>query len=1060
MSVLPAAQQAGRIAEKVQENPITLITGDTGCGKSTQVPRILLESMRGRILCTQPRRLAVMGVASRVAEELGETLGGDIVGYHVGNQRAGDDGTRLMFATAGVVLEILKKEGLRVLARYSAIIVDEVHERSVENDLLLACIRRLLPKAGEQRLVLMSATADVMRLRTFFSSLEVVALAASSAIWNTRELYLRQALEFATSHLRERDAKDSAAADEKLRRQVEALAHEPQELSLLQPLITRLVLQLLLKMHKGEAEAPKRGGGDEESSGRTVLVFLPTYATLESQYDSLHRTLPLGTPLHLLHSSVDLEGALAEMSADAPTAPRVVLASSVAESSVTIEGVAHVIDSCRANEVYFSGATQATNARLVWVSVSQADQRRGRTGRTCHGSCWRLLPRSFFKLELELYEQPAVQLLPLRKECLALSCADDPRIADAPAVFQATIDPPAPRNVEAAFRKLEQMGAVHEEALPVPRRQRKQLGAVAGASRFVPTTLGTICDAMPVDLESSLFVLHCLRAHLLPEAVLLASLNCTTPLVLVRRPLELEQYERLVERFGPGATRVARGLAPQDVDLLANLAAYHCHRRLLLDPQRWRRAGMLYAADESGGGGVQLEAEFEELDEVEAEEEGWFCDAEQLSRTSLHAVARTAEQVLCALCERNPPLLNRALEYSEREISPVVGGGDELFAKLVPLQVVRRVAPLLAFLRPDGALAADKVSPTAELSRQDATMSALAAAIGGGAPAAAAASGVTPPSRSFKPKQVACSFFLRGACNRGGDCPFAHTFGAERPICKYAQAGTCKFGGGGGLPCTFPVPSLYLPCTFPVPSLQVRAGGDVQVRRAVHVPPSRARVQARRGRADGWRGAGRGWRRRCTWRRHRGRDPFPHPPPSRVRLGPGGEAGQAEHREAGAGPDGAAVDAPRRRRQHHAAARRRGRRLCCGGGVGDRSGGFSRRRLGHAPARVRRAARRPRDRRVCPLAGGRARGARRGRGQPRRPRGQRRHRPLWRATHEAARGPRRDGGRGGRAPACPAGVGRLGAARRRRAEAAAGGPVLHLGDAADGLCGGGHAAVH
>ena len=731
MSVLPAAQQAGRIAEKVQENPITLITGDTGCGKSTQVPRILLESMRGRILCTQPRRLAVMGVASRVAEELGETLGGDIVGYHVGNQRAGDDGTRLMFATAGVVLEILKKEGLRVLARYSAIIVDEVHERSVENDLLLACIRRLLPKAGEQRLVLMSATADVMRLRTFFSSLEVVALAASSAIWNTRELYLRQALEFATSHLRERDAKDSAAADEKLRRQVEALAHEPQELSLLQPLITRLVLQLLLKMHKGEAEAPKRGGGDEESSGRTVLVFLPTYATLESQYDSLHRTLPLGTPLHLLHSSVDLEGALAEMSADAPTAPRVVLASSVAESSVTIEGVAHVIDSCRANEVYFSGATQATNARLVWVSVSQADQRRGRTGRTCHGSCWRLLPRSFFKLELELYEQPAVQLLPLRKECLALSCADDPRIADAPAVFQATIDPPAPRNVEAAFRKLEQMGAVHEEALPVPRRQRKQLGAVAGASRFVPTTLGTICDAMPVDLESSLFVLHCLRAHLLPEAVLLASLNCTTPLVLVRRPLELEQYERLVERFGPGATRVARGLAPQDVDLLANLAAYHCHRRLLLDPQRWRRAGMLYAADESGGGGVQLEAEFEELDEVEAEEEGWFCDAEQLSRTSLHAVARTAEQVLCALCERNPPLLNRALEYSEREISPVVGGGDELFAKLVPLQVVRRVAPLLAFLRPDGALAADKVSPTAELSRQDATMSALAAAIGG-----------------------------------------------------------------------------------------------------------------------------------------------------------------------------------------------------------------------------------------------------------------------------------------------------------------------------------------
>ena len=166
--VLAVTRQAAQIASRVETHRVTLIMGPTGCGKSTQVPKILLAALRTkRILCVQPRRLGVIAVATRVAKELDTMLGGDLVGYHIGAAKeALLDHTKLMFVTAGIFLELVKSHGSGALNRFGAVIVDEVHERSTENDLALACLTQLVLAARELRtlkVVFMSATPDLAR---------------------------------------------------------------------------------------------------------------------------------------------------------------------------------------------------------------------------------------------------------------------------------------------------------------------------------------------------------------------------------------------------------------------------------------------------------------------------------------------------------------------------------------------------------------------------------------------------------------------------------------------------------------------------------------------------------------------------------------------------------------------------------------------------------------------------------------------------------------------------------------------------------------------------------
>ena len=164
-----AVSLKSKIVDSVKLNRLTIIVGPTGSGKSTQIPPVLL-ALEGAVLCTQPRRLAVVAIAKRVASELGVELGGKKVGFHVGNHNLSTHQTQLLFTTAGILLEELRANGSDALSRFRVLVIDECHERSPESDLILALVKKYLQNHPKStlRLVLMSATFPHARYRQYF----------------------------------------------------------------------------------------------------------------------------------------------------------------------------------------------------------------------------------------------------------------------------------------------------------------------------------------------------------------------------------------------------------------------------------------------------------------------------------------------------------------------------------------------------------------------------------------------------------------------------------------------------------------------------------------------------------------------------------------------------------------------------------------------------------------------------------------------------------------------------------------------------------------------------
>ena len=286
--MLPVEALADRILEKIDDNRVTIIIGATGCGKSTQVPKLIRHHLKKRVLCVQPRRMAVVAVATRVAQELGESLGGAAVGYHIGAAlEARRDQTQLLFVTAGIFLEELNMNGVEALQGYGCVVIDEVHERSCENDLALVCMLRLINSTRELRslkIVLMSATADVRRYVEFVKRLSgdsesasTFALGESAIVHNLATKYLDDAI---------------AEAGVGGRLQMDTLLKQDRPaLQELLSLITALTPKLIQRTVT------------EDGLGCTVLIFLPTYSSIEELHSRLELTLP-GIPLYVLHSSV------------------------------------------------------------------------------------------------------------------------------------------------------------------------------------------------------------------------------------------------------------------------------------------------------------------------------------------------------------------------------------------------------------------------------------------------------------------------------------------------------------------------------------------------------------------------------------------------------------------------------------------------------------------------------------------------------------------------------------------------------------------------------------
>jgi len=268
----------------------------------------------------------------------------------------------------------------------------------------------------------MSATAQVRRYSEYVQPLcdhgsgraGQYAIGDGATVYNTTRRYLKDAIA-------EAGYAESAPPVDcfELGRSKGRAALEP-----LCELMARLAIQLVA-----------RTIADDEHGG-TILIFAPTYAMIERVHNMLERgfptaSLPEGVPLYVLHSSVDIEDSMAALRGEDGASARIVIASAVAESSITIKQVTHVIDSCRACEVRWEAATGEASAHIVWVSQAQAKQRAGRTGRTNDGTVWMLVLKEWYHSFAE-FEQAALCLTLLRKECLLLTCAQPKQVCRGP----------------------------------------------------------------------------------------------------------------------------------------------------------------------------------------------------------------------------------------------------------------------------------------------------------------------------------------------------------------------------------------------------------------------------------------------------------------------------------------------------------------------------------------------------------------------------------------------------------------------------------------------------
>ena len=301
-----------RIYETIAVSPVTIVVGPTGCGKSTQVPSALLVPYRdGPIVCTQPRRLAVVSVATRVAKERGVVLGGEDVGYHVGQSNHSISCTKLVFTTAGILLEELRAEGVSALTKYKVVVIDECHERSPESDLVVALVKSMLianPNKGI-RIVLMSATFDHARYQSYFRDvpgcdrIETITLETAASFDSFHErvetFYLEDIIPklapsmalVAHVFTMKQDPNLDLAGSDNGRTLTGGLLH--------------LILDLIVHCHEKE---PLDG---------VFVIFAPTYRHLEQIYEILRYESPVDNwKVGVLHSSVDMDYCLRSMTPD------------------------------------------------------------------------------------------------------------------------------------------------------------------------------------------------------------------------------------------------------------------------------------------------------------------------------------------------------------------------------------------------------------------------------------------------------------------------------------------------------------------------------------------------------------------------------------------------------------------------------------------------------------------------------------------------------------------------------------------------------------------------
>jgi ATP-dependent helicase HrpA len=542
---LPVSEKRDDIAAAIRDHQVVIVAGETGSGKTTQLPKICLElgrGVRGLIGHTQPRRLAARTVADRIAEELGAELGG-AVGYKVRFTDQVSDRTLVKLMTDGILLAELQQD--RMLRQYDTLIIDEAHERSLNIDFILGYLRQLLPRRPDLKVIITSATIDPHRFARHFGGVadgQSVDLAPAADAGGPAatdgsgppvvevsgrtypvEVRYRPLVEVTE------ETEDGDNDGDNVRDQIQAIGDAVEELA---------------------AEGP----GD-------ILVFLSGEREIRDTADALGRLVeqkPRLRGTEILPLYARLSTAEQHRVFQAHHARRVVLATNVAETSLTVPGIKYVIDPGTARISRYSHRLKVQRLPIEPVSQASANQRKGRCGRTSDGICIRLYDESDFLSRPE-FTDPEILRTNLASVILQMTAIGLGDIAAFP-----FIDPPDRRNITDGVNLLHELGALDPAETELSRRL---------------TPLGRKLAQLPVDPRLARMVLEGERN------------GCATEVMVIAAALSIQDpRERPADRQAQADQAHARFADPEsDFSTLLNLWRYLREQQTALSSSAFRR---------------------------------------------------------------------------------------------------------------------------------------------------------------------------------------------------------------------------------------------------------------------------------------------------------------------------------------------------------------------------------------------------------------------------------------------------------------------------------------
>lgn len=465
---LPINAGKQKIIKAIQDHPVVIISGETGSGKTTQIPKFCLEAGRGvsgMIGCTQPRRIAAMTVAKRIAFELNQSLG-QSVGYKIRFDDHTPDSAYIKLMTDGILLAETQQD--RFLNQYDTLIVDEAHERSLNIDFVLGILRGLVNKRRDLKLIITSATIDTEKFSKAFDNAPVIEV--SGRMYPVELIY-------APIEDDHHNGDNTSAPDDQ--GYVEAAA--------------RQTFDLLMRTRTGD-----------------ILIFMPTEQDIGEAIEILKGKNLAGVAILPLFARLSA-GEQSKVFLPGP-GRKVVVSTNVAETSLTIPGIKFVVDTGLARIPAYSPRTRTTALPVSPVSQSSANQRMGRCGRVENGVCIRLYDEDDFNGR-PFFTTPEILRSNLAEVILRMIALGLEDVSSFP-----FIDPPAPKSIKDGFDTLLELDAIAANKSGAKAGGKKKQG-----KKYRLTPSGRLMARMPMDPKLSRILLKAGDTGVLKEAMVITT---------------------------------------------------------------------------------------------------------------------------------------------------------------------------------------------------------------------------------------------------------------------------------------------------------------------------------------------------------------------------------------------------------------------------------------------------------------------------------------------------------------------------------------------------------